>query len=199
VEPLEPIEEAAATRSRVRMAGIAVAVVTAVALIALVVAQSGDGKAEDGDPIRSAQSGAQPGVPETTTSTIVVGTAPPTTTAAPGSAGASTTTTPTVPPSPGDYPYKVTLSASCASPGQDLTVVLHLAPEALGSLVARYSDNQSHGTHHAGSAGSDGTLTHTFKVAPTLGQGTILTSARSSDGRSGTTSVPFKVAPAGGC
>lgn len=200
MEPREPTEEAATTRSRARLAGIAAAVVTAVALIALVVAQSGDGKAEGGDPIETQSGGTTSSTPGDTTSTSAANGTPTTTPGASGAGGATTTTLPpppSLPSSPDDYQYQVTLSASCVHPGDQMTIVMHLEPEATGAILVLYSDHQSHEAKHHGVAGPDGRISYTFPVTPTLGKATVYTSAqRRSDNKGGGKSVTFDVVEA---
>lgn len=196
VEPLEPIEEAPAAAARsARLAGIALAVVVAVALLALILLQSGDDRADKGERQRTAQSGdVTSTVPGGGTPTTTANSTPTTPPGGPGAGAGSTTTTPTIPASPDDYTYRVTLSAPCAHPGDSFTVVMYLQPDDVASMLVRYADNQSHDTTKAGVAGPDGRFEYTFTVGPTLGKATVVTSAsRRTDGKSGTTSMTFDV------
>jgi hypothetical protein len=96
------------------------------------------------------------------------------------------------------YAYDLSLTPTCARPGQVFTAVMHLKPKfgSEGDMLPFYSD----GSHEDGTgqiAQSDGTITYHWVAKAVAGEGRLVTQGRDADtGQDGTKIVAFRIVEA---
>lgn len=96
----------------------------------------------------------------------------------------------------GDLKMVVTLSATCATIGQKVDVLVETEPEADLTLATAFSDARPHGLYELGTADKAGRYRWSFVVPPDAPPGTayVLVAANEAEGeRSAGATNPFKV------
>ncbi len=108
------------------------------------------------------------------------------------SAGATTATTA---PRPA-YTYEVRLEPTCGRVGEDFVATFKVEPSSAVGAIASYADGdteKSKASMWGTTAGDDGVVVHRWTAPAAPGRAKLLTGATTPDGRSGGTTLDFRV------